>query len=196
MKLNLRRFLIVCLLAVLAVGFGIGFDAVATAIEKHTYPIDKSFETEIRANAEEFGIPEAILWGFVRTQSDFSSNKIGEDGSIGLTQLTPEQFETIRTEILKEEAQSAEMLYAPKTNLRYGAAYLSFLYHRYGVWETSFAAYKVGSATVDAWLLDPALTDENGTLTTIPSPDVEAFAKKAVDACDNYQRLYFDSQAK
>ena len=88
MKINLRRILIVCLLAVISVGFGLGFDAVATAIEKHTYPIDEDFAAEIRANAEEFGIPEAILWGFVRTESNFSSNKVSEDGSIGLTQLT------------------------------------------------------------------------------------------------------------
>ena len=193
MKINLRRILIVFLLAVISIGFGIGFDAVATAIEKHNYSLDENFESEIRANAEEFGIPEAILWGFVRTQSNFSSNKVSEDGSIGLTQLTPEEFEMIRTTVLKEEAQSAEMLYAPKTNLRYGAAYLSFLYHRYGVWETTFAAYEAGTETVDEWLLDPTLTDENGILVAIPDPDVEAFAKKAADACDNYKRLYFAS---
>lgn len=191
--MNFKRLLILLLLAALAVGFGIGFDAVATAIEKHAYPINETYRADIAANAEEFGIPEAILWGFVHTQSGFSSNKVSEDGSIGLLQLTPEEFTMIHEQILKEEPQSAEMLYAPKTSLRCGAAYLSFLYHRYGVWETAFAAYEVGTETVDAWLSDPALVTEHGTLETIPDEAVAAFAKRATDACDSYQRLYFES---
>ncbi len=191
--LNFRRVLIFLLLIALSVGFGIGFDAVATAIERHTYPINESFKEDIAANAEEFGIPEPILWGFVHTQSGFSSNKVSEDESIGLTQLTPAEFEMIQTELLKEPAQNADMLYAPTANLRCGAAYLSFLYHRYGVWETAFAAYEAGVETVDAWLLDPTLVGEHGTLETIPDEAIAAFARDAQNACDYYQRLYFES---
>ena len=193
MKLTLRHLLIFLLLAAISVGFGLGFDTVATAMEKHAYPCPEEFQADIAANAAEFGIPEAILWGFIHTQSDFSSNKVGADGSIGLSQLTPEEFEMIRTSILKEDAQSADMLYAPKTSLRYGAAYLSFLYHRYGVWETAFAAYEAGTETVDAWLLDSSLTDENGNLVTVPDADVAAIAEKTTSACEYYQRLYYSS---
>ena len=191
--MNLRRLLILLSLIALSVGFGIGFDAIATAVEKRSYPMEDTFAADIKANAEEFGIPEAILWGFVRTQSDFSSNKVSPDGSIGLTQLTPEEFAMILERILKEEPQSADLLYAPKTNLRCGAAYLSFLYHRYGVWETAFAAYEVGTDTVDAWLSDPDLVDAHGTLAKIPDAELAAQAEKTLTACDLYQRLYFES---
>ena len=193
MRLNFRHFLIFLLIVLASVGFGIGFDAVATAIEKHTYPIDESLSADVSANAAEFGIPEAVLWGFVHTQSRFSSTKVSADGSIGLTQLTPEEFSMILEDVLKEEAQSADMLYAPKTNLRCGAAYLSYLYHRYGKWETAFAAYEIGTDTVDAWLLDPTLTDEHGTLARIPDESLAEHAKKAVSACEYYQRLYYES---
>lgn len=193
MKLNFRRVLIFLLLILLSVGFGIGFDAVATAIEKHTYPINSTFSEDIQKNAEEFGIPEYVFWGFVHTQSGFSSNLVSDDGSIGLTQLTPEEFEMIQTKLLKESTQNADMLYAPKANLRCGAAYLSFLYHRYGVWETAFAAYEAGTETVDAWLLDSSLVDAHGTLKEIPDRALAAFAEKTQTACDSYQRLYFES---
>ena len=193
MRLNFRHFLIFFLILLCSVGFGIGFDTVATAVEKHAYPIDEGISADVAANAAEFGIPESVLWGFVHTQSGFSSNKVSEDGSIGLTQLTAEEFSMILSEILKEDPQSADMLYAPKTNLRCGAAYLSYLYHRYGKWETAFAAYEVGTDTVDAWMLDPILVDALGTLRKIPDETLSEHAKKTVTACDLYQRLYFET---
>ena len=191
--MNFKRLLILLLLIVLSIGVGIGFDAVATAIEMHAYPINDDFREDISANADEFGIPEPILWGFIHTQSAFSSNKVSNDGSIGLSQLTPEEFQMIQTQLLKEGEQSSDMLYSPKVNLRCGAAYLSFLYHRYGAWLTAFAAYEVGTDTVDTWLSDPDLVDEHGMLKAIPEASVAELASKALDACDTYSRLYFES---
>ncbi|MBE6589923.1 MAG: lytic transglycosylase domain-containing protein [Ruminococcaceae bacterium] len=193
MKLNLRRILIFLLIVALSVGFGFAFDAIATAVEKSTYPLSESYREDVRANAEEFGIPEHILWGFVKTQSDFSSNKVSSDGSIGLTQLTPDEFFMISKDILGEPTEQAELLYAPSANLRCGAAYLSSLYHRYGVWETAFAAYEVGTETVDAWLLDPTLLGDNGILAKIPDENAARFAKETAKACEYYKRLYFES---
>ena len=69
MRLNFRHFLIFLLILLASVGFGIGFDAVATAIEKHSYPIDESLSADVSANAAEFGIHESVLWGFGHTQS-------------------------------------------------------------------------------------------------------------------------------
>lgn len=194
MKFNLRRVIILLLLIALSVGVGISFDAVATAVEKHNYPMDPTLADDLRSNAQEFGIPEHILWAFVKVQSDFSSNKVSKDGSIGLTQLTPEEYSMITESILKEDAKDAALLYAPLPNLRCGTAYLSYLFHRYGVWETAFAAYEVGTDTVDAWLLDEALLGERGTLATIPDAHADDFAKEVSRAADNYKRLYFESK--
>ena len=194
MKLNLRRIVIFLLLIALSVGVGIGVDAIATAVEKHNYPLEESLKEDIRTNAQEFGIPEHILWGFVKTQSDFSSNKLSADGSIGLMQLTPDEYTHVTQTILKEEASDPALLYAPLPNLRVGSAYLSYLFQRYGVWETAFAAYEVGTEAVDAWLLDGELLGENKTLATIPDAHAAAFTKKVQRAADNYKRLYFESK--
>ena len=194
MKLNFRRVGIFLLIVALSIGFGFGFDAIATAVEKHQYPIAPSLEQDVRANAEEFGIPEHILWGFIKVQSDFSSNRVAEDGSIGLMQLTPEEYSMINETILKESAKDAALLYAPLPNLRSGTAYLSYLFHRYGVWETAFAAYEVGTKTVDAWLLDESLLGDTQILTTIPDERAATFAKNVTRAADYYKRLYFENQ--
>ena len=194
MRLNLRRIGIFFFLIAVSIGVGFSFDAIATALEKHRYPMEETVAADIRSNAQEFGIPEHILWGFVSAQSDFSSNKVSGDGSIGLMQLTPDEYSMINETILKEDAKDTELLYAPLPNLRAGSAYLSYLFHRYGVWETAFAAYEVGTDTVDAWLLDEALLSENGTLATIPDKQAAALAAQASTAADYYKRLYFESR--
>lgn len=190
MKLNIRRVGLFLLLILLSVGFGFGFDAIATAVEKNQYPIKEEYRASIEAYAKEFEIPEAVLWATVCTESRFVSNARAEDGSIGLMQLTPEEFSMIQTEILRTSSLDPGMLYDPDTNLRSGAAYLAHLYQKYGVWSTVFAAYAVGEETVDAWMDTPEYVGEYGTLITIPDPDVSARVSKTEKALSFYRSLY------
>ena len=196
MKLNFRRVAIFLLLLAISVGFGFGFDAVATVMEKNRYPIREEFADQIRACSEEFGVPEAIIWATVCVESGFVSDAVGKDGGIGLMQLTPKDMEMIQTDILGEEPQHKGFLYYPQANLRCGTAYLSWLYQRYGVWETVFAAYSAGYGTVDAWLKDPELITPQGTLSSIPDAEARDFVSDATEAFEAYTKLYFESIAK
>ncbi len=191
MKFNARSFAIIAAILVLSIGFGFAFDGVATAIEKKQYPLFERYAEDIREVAEEYGIPEVILWATVRTQSGFASDLEGKDGGIGLMQLTPTEFAMIQTEILKEATEDAGRLYDPEKNLECGAAYLSYLYQRYGVWETVFAAFDAGTEAVDTWLANPEYTSELGTLTSIPSPVTARFVKDVMKARELYIKLYF-----
>ncbi|MBQ8416424.1 MAG: lytic transglycosylase domain-containing protein [Clostridia bacterium] len=189
MKLTLRRVVIFLLILAVSVGFGFAFDGIATLVEKHQYPMD-SYAELIAEAAENNGIPQVILWAVIRTESGFVSNAVSEDGSIGLMQLTPEEFSMIGADILNKN-DDAELLYAPKTNLQYGAAYLSHLYQRYGVWETVLAAYDAGTKTVDAWLQNPEYVTELGTLAYIPNASTASFVSEVNEAITMYTKLYF-----
>ncbi len=191
MKLTFRRLVILLLLLGLSVGFGFAFDAVATAIERSRYPLEEGYATLIRTNSDAHGVPEPILWAMVHTESGFASNAVGEDGAIGLLQLTPEDFDRILSELLGEPTADPGLLYDPATNLRCGSAYLSYLYRRYGVWETVYAAWQAGPATVDAWLRDPAYTGDLGRLSRIPDPAAEDFVSAVTRATEMYTELYF-----
>ena len=191
MKFNARSFAIIATILVLSIGFGFAFDGVATAIEKKQYPLSPRYAEDIQKVAEEYGIPEVILWATVCTESGFSSNLEGKDGGIGLMQLTPEEFAMIQTDILKETPEDAGRLYDPEKNLACGAAYLSYLYQRYGIWETVFAAFDAGTASVDAWLADPECVNEFGTLTSIPTPTTARYVKEVTKAREFYIKLYF-----
>ena len=191
MKLNARSFAIIAAILVLSIGFGFAFDGIATAIEKSQYPLYERYIDDIRKVSTEYGIPEVILWATVCTESGFASNLEGKDGGIGLMQLTPREFAMIQTEILKEAPEDAGRLYDPEKNLACGAAYLSYLYQRYGVWETVFAAFDAGTEAVDAWLANPEYVSELGTLTSIPDPSTARFVKEVTKAREIYIKLYF-----
>ena len=191
MKFNARSFAIIAAILALSIGFGFAFDGIATAIEKKQYPLSPRYAEDIQKVAEEYGIPEVILWATVSTESGFSSNLEGKNGGIGLMQLTPEEFAMIQTDILKETPEDSGRLYDPRKNLECGAAYLSYLYERYGVWEIVFAAFDAGTASVDAWLADPECVNELGILKNIPSPSTARYVKEVTKARELYIKLYF-----
>ena len=191
MKFNAKSFAIIAAILVLSIGFGFAFDGVATAIEKKQYPLSPRYAEDIQKVAEQYGIPEVILWATVCTESGFASNLEGKDGGIGLMQLTPQEFAMIQTDILGVTPEEAGRLYDPQKNLECGAAYISYLYQRYGVWETVFAAFDAGTALVDAWLANPEYTNELGTLTNIPNPTTARFVKEVTKARELYLKLYF-----
>ena len=193
MKITYRRLIAFAVLLAVSIGFGFAFDAIATAIEKHNHPIVEQYCAEIRANAEEFAIPEANLWAIVCVESDFASNYVSGDGEIGLMQLTPDQFQAICRDLLGEGNVNAGMLYDPATTLRAGTAKISSLYQKYGVWETVYAAYFAGEGAVDAWLADPTYVTEQGRLQNIPDEATADYVEEVADAAALYQRLYFNS---
>ena len=191
MKFNARSLAIIAAILVLSIGFGFAFDGIATAIEKKQYPLSQRYAQDIREVAAEYGIPEVILWAIVKTESNFSSNREGDDGGIGLMQLTPEEFAMIQSDILHITPEDKGLLYDPQKNLQCGTAYLSYLYQRYGVWETVFAAFDAGVEAVDAWLANPAYATELGTLQNIPKAKTARFVRDVEKARELYIKLYF-----
>ncbi len=188
----MQRLLILLGLLALSIGFGLGFDALATAVEKSAHPRPEALAPAISANAKEFGVPEPILWATVKEQSNFASNATDAQGRIGLMQLTPTQYTTICNELLGEPPLDAGMLYDPATNLRCGTAYLSWLYQRYGVWSTVFAAYAAGHEQVDAWLANPSHVDELGRLINIPHATAD-YVDRMSKTVALYSKLYYES---
>ena len=191
MKINYIRVIAFFLLIAFSVGFGFAYDGIATAIEKHNYPMEERYRESIADCAEEFGVPEHILWAVVSTESEFVSNLVSDGGEIGLMQISPERLDHICQDILKEPTPDTGMLYDPETNLRCGTALLSELFQRYGVWETVYAAYFIGEDQVDAWLATPELVNEIGRLQNLPDRATADYVDQMIGAASLYGKLYF-----
>ena len=184
---NPPRGAVIALMAVAAIGLGFLADLIITCFEKQAYP--REYAEYVEAYAEQYGVPETVIFAVIRTESRFDSGAVSSAGAVGLMQMMPETFAWLTDEMLFDHLDEG-MLYDPETNIKYGTYYLSRLYDRYGDWELAFAAYNGGQGNVDEWLEDSAYADGEGGLKEIPFRETRQYVKKVADAWDMYERLY------
>ena len=184
---NPPKALMIVLIALLTVGLGFLADFAITCLEKTAYPRDYAEYAEVYAL--KYGVPEALVFAVIRTESDFDSGAVSGAGAVGLMQIMPDTFGWLTDEVLFEHLEQG-MLYDPETNIRYGTYYLSYLYDRYGDWELALAAYNGGLGNVDKWLSDDRYADGEGGLKKIPFKETRQFVKRVSDTRDMYDKLY------
>lgn len=184
---NPGRAAVIALIAVFAIGMGFLADFVITCFEKRSYP--REYTEYVETYAEQYGVPETLIFAIIRTESSFDSGAVSSAGAVGLMQMMPATFAWLTDEILFDHLESG-MLYDPETNIKYGTYLLSRYYDRYGDWELAFAAYNGGPGNVDEWLEDPAYSDGEGGLKKIPFKETRNYVRKVADAWDTYERLY------
>jgi soluble lytic murein transglycosylase len=175
----------------ISLGFGFAFDGVCTVLEKKDHPRPDSYAEYVTRYSNEYGVPEYIIYALIKSESDFESDRVSDDGRIGLMQLSPKTLEWLSRDMLGESLNS-EMLFSPETNIKYGTYYLSYLYHEYGIWNTCYVAYHFGIKTVGLWSEDSNNVDENGILSVIPEPKAEEYLESVLKAVDMYTRLYYN----
>lgn len=175
----------------LGVAFVLGYltDKGLTVVEKHLYPTE--FSEIVGQCADQYDLDEAVIYALIKETSNFSSNRVSEDGKIGLMQLSEETFLWLTQEKLGEDLD-AGLLYEPQTNVRYGCYYLLTLTARYEDWETVFAAYLCGSETVDAWIAEweAARDPEDTAEFVIPDAKTRRDVKEIQRTIDKYHKLY------
>ena len=142
----------------------------------------------VAAAAREFDVPAAMVLSVIRVESDFRPNAVSSAGACGLMQLMPETFADLQTLFFHEALQERDV-FDPAVNIRYGTCYLSYLFEKFGCWETALAAYNAGEGRVAAWLRDPALA-QNGRLKRIPFAETADYVEEVLSLLPRYERLY------
>lgn len=179
----------VLIILICAVLLGFVFELACTGAERLSHP--RKYQAMVADYSAQYGVPEAMIYTMIKVESNFDSTAQGENGEIGLLQLTPQLYTRLATEAHDAEMNAAA-LYDPNTNVRYGAMYLASLYQKYGMWSTVYAAWYAGEDTVDAWLQNPANVDPDfGTLQTVPDKQIAKAVKKAVRTQALYEKLYY-----
>lgn len=174
------------------------------SIARRTHPL--KFEAEIRAAATEAGLPDALLFGLIRTESGFRPDAVSNMEALGLAQLILPTARTVSAAIGAGRATRARLLRDPAYNARLGAAYLRSLLDRYGGSEPlALAAYNAGPGAVDAWMALrvrklEGIGDAGRGVGATPSPDelveeipvaeTRAFVKTVLARARGYARLY------
>ncbi len=191
-KNALIRSAVIVSILILSVCIGLLYQYIWDKIDHSRYPMPDTYSQYVTEYSGEYGVPEYMIYSVIKTESGFDSSAVSPKGAVGLMQIMPDTFTWLMT--LTGEAHDTGMLYDPETNIKYGTYFLSYLYVKYGKWDTALAAYNAGSHNVDDWLADPALNDGDGKLLSIPYEETATYVKRVNSAVDIYRRLYFDGQ--
>ena len=77
----------------------------------------------------------------------------------------------------------------PKENIYIGCAYLAYLEKMYdGNLTTALAAYNAGPGNVDAWLENPAYSEDGKTLSYIPFGETRGYVAKINIYIEEYKK--------
>ncbi|MBO7403599.1 MAG: lytic transglycosylase domain-containing protein [Clostridia bacterium] len=183
-----RRSTVIVIILVAAVCIGYAYQLIGEILDRKNHP--QEFSSIVEKYSDTYGVPEYMLYAVICEESGFQSNKVSENGRIGLFQIHPDMLDWLNG--ITKQSLGHGLLYDPETNIRCGAYILSYLYTENGAWLPTLAAYEAGQAVVDEWEKIDALVDSAGVLKTIPDEATADFVGKILDCADMYRALYYE----
>ncbi len=187
------KFIVILFLSLSVVaGAAFSLRCANDSITRNTYPL--KYQTEIQTACEKYGVDQTLIYGVIKTESDFDPNAKSAAGAIGLMQLMPETFTWMQTMYKDENQYSFEDLYDPALNIDYGVETLSVLLKMYGDEETAVCAYNGGLGNVNQWLENSEYSDDGKTLKKVPFAETDNYRRTVERNKSIYQYLYFDHQ--
>ncbi len=151
------------------------------------YPLE--FTLTVERYADENGLPRALVYAVIRTESGFDPNAVSRADAKGLMQLTDATNEWVAVYLLGEEAQN-ERIFEPDVNIRRGTRLLAYLMKEFGgETDTAVAAYNAGIGRVKGWLEDERYSSDGRTLHTIPIAETRNYVSRVRRAAEKYAEL-------
>ena len=183
-----KTAMFIALVIVGAFILAIGIDICLTFIGKQIYPL--KYEEYVEKYAAEYNVPPSLVYGIIKTESDFDPNALSSAGAMGLMQMMPDTFTWLSSSEHLDENLSTLSIYEPEVSIRYGVYYLKYLYEKFNDWDTVTAAYNAGEGNVSKWLSDPEYCDKDGTLKKIPFTETKNYTHRVTLAKNFYERTY------
>jgi len=187
-KNAVQRSVVILVILTLSLCIGYVYQFIGHRMDLANHP--REYSEYVQKYAAQYGVPEYVVYAVIHQVSDFQSNKVSDDGRIGLMQLSLDTFRSL-TAITREELDTG-ILYDPETNIKYGTYYLSYLFTEHSRWKTVLSVYLFDEETVEDWCADTDNTDENGNLLRIPDDDARERVEEAEEAVELYQNLYYN----
>ena len=176
---NAIIFIIIILLATAGV-----ISLVFVAERIYFYPL--KFKEEVFSASERFGVDKSLIFATAQVESNFNKHAVSNKGAIGVMQIKPSTAEFIAQKLEVEDYD----LFDAKTNIDFGAWYLSYLILRFKNVDTAVCAYNAGETIVRKWLNNKEYSIDKTTLFKIPYPETSAYLKKIKKSSKKYQKLY------
>ena len=175
--------------------------------------LDWEYASTASHYADEYDVPLEVVYAVIETESHFDADAQSGVGACGLMQLMPDTYDWIQGRLGETDVQSGKAegnaqsavapetpgeqeagIFDPVTNIRYGVYYLSYLYERFGVWETVYAGYNAGPNIVAKWLEDAQYSSDGVTLEQIPYTETANYVVKVSEARERYHQLLTETE--
>lgn len=155
---------------------------------KKAYPTH--YEEYIQEFSHKYGVEEALVLAIIKCESGFENEAVSRAGAVGLMQIMPATFEWLQTHV-GDGTLEKEQLIDPRTNIEYGAYFLSILMERYASDVAIISAYNAGPGNIDRWLRDERYSEDGRILKEIPYQETRAYVEKVLRSREIYRELYF-----
>ncbi len=161
-------------------------------IGRFFYPF--SYHDLIIQNAKKYNLDACFLAAVIKTESNFNTRALSDQGAVGLMQIMPETGKWAAGQI-GIRGYSADKLYDPETNILIGSWYLASLNGEFGGNTILvLAAYNGGSGNVKKWLRNEKLSGAEKDIALLPYPETRHFVSKVIRNQKIYNLLYGDQE--
>lgn len=154
------------------------------------YP--RKYREYVEAAAKEYNVDKNLIYGVIKTESNFDPEAESPVGALGLMQIMPVSFDWI-CELYGDDHEAGtvfEDMKDPKTNIEYGTHMLSILIDMYGDEETAVCAYNGGIGNVNSWLENKNYSSDGKTLDVVPYEETDNYRKSVMGSKGIYEELY------
>ena len=152
------------------------------------YPL--GYREIVEEEAQTQGVDPALVYAVMKAESNFDPNATSHAGARGLMQITPDTFDWLQTKLREGVPYTADDLYTPLVNIRYGCKFLQILQDKYSEQTTALSAYNAGIGTVNNWLSNPDVSQDGVELDRIPYPETERYVNAVLQNYHKYRELY------
>lgn len=167
------------------------------------YPV--VFADFIMDSSRRYGVDPLLILAIIRQESRYNPDAISPAGARGLMQIMPHTARRLLA-VMEDEGLSQDIIARdlrkdsdtnflggqimnPELNIKLGALYLKNLIDRYGGISYALAAYNAGEKTVDSWLKNNYLSEDE-FIEDIPYRETINYVKRVLATYDKYLKIY------
>ncbi len=161
------------------------------------HPLPEQYLQPIGQVAQQNNVNPAFLAAIILCESSYRSDAQSSVGARGLMQVMPDTGAWIAGKLNEDKSFTADLLYDPLLNIRYGSWYIGYLSQLFSGDPILVAsAYHAGQNTVAGWLQNPEYSQDGRSIhinDMVDGPTKE-YAQRVVSAYAIYERLYFTKE--
>lgn len=161
---------------------------------KITPALHIDYQDLVNLYAKEYNLDPALVFAVIKTESNFDADAKSNQNAHGLMQITESTLNWAMFRENQNASYTADDLYDPETNIKYGCLILSLLLHEFEDRDTALAAYNAGRGNAIKWLKDSRYSEDGIHLKDTPFAETDEYIKKVNKYYEQYQEMLGESE--